>query len=92
MKTQDLTILVSPDVNGVAHFYLLEGYVSEKLFRRGGVVVTDGAIALRGSDCFGGAFFGCVHPCLMSGLTLVIMLLHAITAIKYRSVWSLSCL
>ena len=43
MKTQDLTILVSPDVNGVAHFYLLEGYVSEKLFRRGGIIVIDDA-------------------------------------------------
>ena len=44
MKLQDLTMLVRPDVNDVAHCYLLRGFILEKLFRRGGVVTTSGAI------------------------------------------------
>ena len=63
MKTQDLTMLVRPDVDNVVHFYLLVHF-GEVLF---GVEVLLALVVLllqRGCDFFGGgfAFFCCVHP------------------------------
>ena len=63
VKTQGLTMLVRLDVDGVAHCYLLGGFVLEKIFQRGCVVTTSGA-------------FVCARLCLLQrGLFLLFLLL-----------------
>ena len=80
--------MVRPNVDGVAHSYLLGDFVLAKLFRRGGVITIRGAIAttrhyFASAGYFGiffsfsGSFVFRLCASLIFRLALIIMLLEA---------------